>query len=239
MAVEAMAPLAKLGPQVELIADDGEPMESGWHVFCMFLLIESIYEHFRGRDDFFAAGNQFIYFNEQQAPNRDIRGPDFYLVLGVPREPLRPYWCVWEEQGRYPNVIIELLSPTTAPVDLGIKKDIYEQTFRTPNYYCYDPNADRLEGWQLKDNHYESLTPNEGGWLWCSQANLWLGTWQGQYRSHDQRWLRFYRPDGELVLTADEVERQRAEAALAELAQLKERLARQEAGKKNGATGQS
>jgi len=129
-------PREQLLPQVELVAEDGIPMESGWHLLCIHLLLDVVGWHLRGRNDYFAAGNQFIYFSVQQVPNRDFRGPDFYLVLNTTREPLRPWWCVWEEDGKYPNVIIELLSPTTAVLDRTTKKDIYEQTFRTPNYFC-------------------------------------------------------------------------------------------------------
>lgn len=233
MATELTQPSAiKWGAHVELIPDDDIPMETGWHLFCMQLLIDSIHQYYRGRDDFFAAGNQFIYFNERQARDRDFRGPDFYLVLGAPREPLRQFWYVWQEGGRYPNVIIELTSPGTAHLDRGIKKDTYERVFRTPNYFCYDPATDTLEGWQLRDNGYEAIPPNERGWLWCSQAQLWVGAWQGRFRDFEQRWLRFYRPDGVMVPTADEAANERAEAALRELAQLKARLASQ-----NGSAG--
>jgi len=32
-----------------------------------------------------------------------------------------------EENGRYPDVIVELMSPTTAEIDTGAKKELYEQ----------------------------------------------------------------------------------------------------------------
>ena len=47
---------------------------------------------------------------------------------------------------------------------------------------------------------------------------LWLGTWKGPYRGYEDVWLRFYDGDGRCVPTA-------AEAAEAEVAQLKARLA--------------
>src|SRR5207244_3129600 len=95
---------------VELAAEDGENLESDWHRRCMNLLIEVIAHHLRGRTDFYVGGNMFIYFNLEQARNRDFRGPDFFFVWGASLEPMRPYWAVWNEGGRYPNVIIELLS---------------------------------------------------------------------------------------------------------------------------------
>jgi Uma2 family endonuclease len=217
-------PLEKVLPKVELVAEDGEPMESIWHLFCTVLLLESIKSPLRGRD-YFAGGNQFIYFNVEQARNRDFRGPDFYVVLDVPREPMRPYWCVWEEGGKYPNVIVELLSATTAKTDRTIKKDIYEKIFRTPNYFCFDPDARTLQGWQLRDETYEALEPNESGWLWCSQLQLWLGPWEGKFQDYQATWVRFYDRDNKLIPTPEEMQRTRAEQAESELAQLKARLA--------------
>ena len=42
--------------------------------------------------------------------NRDFRGPDFFVVLDVDGEVDRKSWIVWEENGRYPDVIVELMS---------------------------------------------------------------------------------------------------------------------------------
>jgi Uma2 family endonuclease len=203
----------QLLPQVELIADDGEPMETGWHVWNMLLLIEVVETFFDGRDDYYCGGNQFIYFNEEQARNRDFRGPDFYVVLDVPHEPVRDYWCVWKEAGRYPNVIFELLSTSTAQVDLTTKKAVYEKTFRTPNYFCYDPETHQLKGWELDKNRYVPLVPNERGWLWCSQLQLWVGLWEGNYLGHQGLWVRFYDGNGAVVLHGREIAQQEAKAA--------------------------
>ena len=48
--------------------------------------------------------------------------PDWFLVVGVPRlyagKDLRNSYVIWQE-GEHPYVIVELLSPGTAPEDLG------------------------------------------------------------------------------------------------------------------------
>lgn len=210
---------------VELVAEDGEPMESFWHLLCIHLLIQAVEFHLRGRDDFFAAGNQFIYFDLERARNRNFRGPDFYVVLGVPHEPMREYWCVWQEDGRYPDVIIELLSPSTAEVDRTTKKDIYERSFHTTNYFCYDPETKTVEGWELVGGHYQDLQPNEHGRLWCSQLGLWVGPWVGTFARRQETWVRFYDNDGRVVPTQEEAEQQRADAMQAEVARLQARIA--------------
>jgi Uma2 family endonuclease len=239
-------------PQIELLETDGEPLESDWHRIAMNVLIDSVKYHLRHRHDFYVGGNMFVYFSLEEARNRDFRGPDFFFVDGVPSEPLRPYWAVWMEGGRYPDMIIELLSPKTATEDRTTKKAVYERVFHTTEYYCYDPATQQLEGWRLVGGRYQPLEPNAQGWLWCEQLQLWLGTWVGAYLTNQATWLRFYDSEGRLVPVPAEVaeaehqqaeaerqraeaerqraeaERQRAEAAEAELAQLRARLAQLE-----------
>jgi Uma2 family endonuclease len=206
-------------PDVRLAETDGVPLESHWHVLQIALLIELLAYRFRDRDDYYAGGNMFIYFSEEQARNRDYRGPDFFYVDGASRLPLRPYWAVWQEGGRYPDLIIELLSPTTAEEDRTTKRALYERTFRTFEYYCYDPQTEQLEGWRLGPRwRYRTISADERGWMEAEELGLWLGSWRGPYQGYEAVWLRFYDAEGRLVPT-------RSEAAEAEVAQLKERLA--------------
>jgi Uma2 family endonuclease len=145
MAVKAkeMSPF----PPLDLPTEDGEPLESSWHRAEINLLIESLKGHWRGRQDYYTGGNMFIYYTFAQARAPKYRGPDFYVVLNMNGSYARGAWVVWEEGGRYPDVIVELLSPSTAREDLTTKKDLYEQVFRTPEYYCYDPDGQELQGW--------------------------------------------------------------------------------------------
>ncbi|MBM3241126.1 hypothetical protein FJZ31_32995 [Candidatus Poribacteria bacterium] len=228
-------------PAVELPTEDGEPLESSWHRSEINLLIESLRVHWRGRQDYYAGGNMFIYFMLEQAHRPIFRGPDFFVALDVDGSYSRGAWVVWLERGKYPDVIVELLSPSTAYEDLTTKKDLYEKIFRTPEYFCYNPYVHEFRGWRLKDMTYEEIKPDERGWFWSKRLGLWLGLWKGRYLEEDGIWLRFYDTDGELVPTFGELEqkraeqerqraeqeRQRAERAEAELAQLRERLQKQ------------
>jgi Uma2 family endonuclease len=200
-------------PPTDLPETDGEPLESDWHRAQINLLIEVIRYRFRSRKDFFAGGNLFLYYSAQQLRNRDYRGPDFFYVGGVDGERHRRYWAVWEEDGRYPDVIIELLSPTTAEVDRTTKKQLYEQVFRTREYFLYDPDTQQLEGWRLDDHQsYQRIPAGERGWLWSNVLGLWLGIWGGQYLETDGAWLRFFDPHRRVVLAESESEKQRADA---------------------------
>jgi Uma2 family endonuclease len=241
-------------PDVTLVESDGIPLETPWHNAQICLLIDVLTWLYRDRSDFYVGGNMFLYYRAEQARTRDYRGPDFFYVNGVNRLPPRPYWAVWQEGGRYPDLIMELLSPTTAVTDRTTKKTLYERTFRTPEYCCYDPDTQRLEGWRLGGRgRYRAIKPDKRGWLWLEVLELWLGLWEGTYLGLQGTWLRFFHRDGQLVpigvesaevrIEAErqkaeaarqkakaerqraETERQRAEAAEAELARLKARLA--------------
>jgi Uma2 family endonuclease len=200
-------------PPTDLIFDDGEPMESNRHRIAMNVLIRSLEQAWSDRNDFFCGGNMFVYYSSEQARNRDFRGPDFFAVLDVDGSRLRRGWVVWEENGRYPDVIVELMSPSTAEVDTGIKKDIYERTFRTRDYFVFDPfDPASLRGWRLDGNlRYQPLVPNERGWLWCETLSLWLGTWEGTIQRDPAVWLRFFEVEGNLVLLPEEAAQARAE----------------------------
>ena len=200
-------------PPSDLIYDDGEPLESNNHRIAMNALIRSLVQAYGDREDYFVGGNMFLYYSSRQVRNQDFRGPDFFVVLGVDSTKVRKSWIVWEEEGRYPNVIVELMSSSTAHIDVGVKKDIYEQIFRTPDYFVFDPfNPDSLQGWRLNNElGYQSLVPNQQGWLWCKSLGLWLGTWQGTITKQPGVWLRFYDSSGNLVPLPEEAAIQKAE----------------------------
>ena len=213
-------------PKVDLIADDGEPMESEWQLRETNLLIDSVDHHFAGRDDYYVGGNMFVYYSEKQAKVKDFRGPDFFFVNHTKRMPIREYWCVWLEDGKMPDAIIELISKTTRDIDYGEKKRIYERVMKVGDYFCYDPETETLDGWHRHGTAYKPLRPNSQGRLWSEEMQMWLGSWKGKFGPFDLTWLRFFDKDENLVLT-------RAEAAEAELAKLRKQLKANE-GKRNG-----
>jgi Uma2 family endonuclease len=229
-------------PDDELLYDDGEPMETFWHRCAMNLLVEVVYWLYHDRTDFYVGGNMFLYYSARQARTLEYRGPDFFFVRGVNREPMRKFWAVWNEGGKYPDLIIELMSPTTAHVDLTVKKVLYESTFHTNNYFCYDPDGQRLLGWHLVQGKYEPITKTKNGRLWCEELGLWLGPWKGSYLGYEDVWLRFFYDDERLALTATEAarerveaERKRTEAAEAEVVRLKALLLEKGSLRRSGA----
>lgn len=202
----------------ELPYSDGVPMESQLHILQMNLLIEPLEVLWADRPDVFVGGNMFIYFSLEQVRNQDFRGPDVFVVLGVPKR-LRKSWVVWEEQ-KGPDVVIELLSESTAAVDKGKKKQIYQDQLRVPEYFWYDPFTEELAGFSLQHGVYEPIVPDTQGRLMSQVLKLMLIRWEGMYREVHARWLRWATLEGVVLPTKAEQERQRAEQALRRTAEL-------------------
>lgn len=207
-------PAPPLPSSDSLIFDDGIPMESNRHRMQMELLIEPLERHWAGRHDFWLGGNAFVYFSPDQVKTEDYRGPDVFVALGVDGTRYRHGWVVWEEGGKVPDVVIELLSESTAIFDKTSKKEIYRTKLRAPEYYWFDPFSDDFAGFVLKGDEYVPLVPDERGRLISPACGLALARWEGWHRNDYAVWLRWETLDGQVLLTGSEAaeeERARAE----------------------------
>jgi Uma2 family endonuclease len=225
-----------------LPSEDEHKLESAWHRDQISLLTHSVNQRWNDRHDFYCGGNMFVYFSPNQVRNEDYRGPDFFVVLDTTRTPLRDSWVIWEEQ-RAPDLVIELLSPSTADADRTTKKRIYERTLRTPELLLYDPTTQEIEAFRLNSRHRYRAIPMKNGRLTSEVLTCQLGLWEGEFDGGPGTWIRLFEPTGEMVLTSSErvmianlqvkaAERQasnatqRALAAEADLARLKAELDR-------------
>ena len=182
-------------PDATRLLSDEPEMESSLHYMQLLILVTSLEWLWRDQNDFFIGANLTIYFSRQQLKNREFRGPDFFLVKNTEKVP-RTSWVVWEEDGRYPDLIIELLSNSTAKIDRNLKKALYENRFRTPEYFWFSPETLEFTGLRLVGNQYQEIVPNEQGLLWSEVLNLYLGVANSQ--------LRYFTAIGELVPTPEE-----------------------------------
>jgi len=180
---------------------DGVPVDSDWQVLQMQLLRDILETNWKGRR-FYCAGNMFLYFSPAQVRNREFPGPDFFVTLDVEHDRMRKYWAIWEENGRQPDIVFELISPTTEREDRTTKKDIYEQKARIPEYVCYDPETEEFDAWRL-DGRYRPIVL-EADRLWSERLSLWIGKWQGMYLGHSTTWVRFFNQKGEMLPTGGE-----------------------------------
>lgn len=203
MAITAQE-FANLMPDASQLESNEPEMESSLHYTQLALLVACLEWLWRNRSDFFIGANLTIYFSREQLKNRDFRGPDFFLVNHTERRPRRS-WVVWEEGGQYPDLIIELLSNSTAQTDRNLKKSLYQDRFRTPEYFWFSPETLEFEGFHLVDQQYEAIAPNAEGLLWSRVLGLYLGVRQGQ--------LRYFSEAGELIPTPEEAAQSAEETA--------------------------
>ncbi|WP_016871157.1 Uma2 family endonuclease [Fischerella thermalis] len=183
-------------PDATRLLSDAPEIESSLHYLQLLLLVTSLEWLWREQNDFFIGANLTIYFSRQQLRNRDFRGPDFFLVKDTEKRS-RNSWVVWEEDGRYPDLIIELLSDSTANVDRTLKKNLYQSRFHTPEYFWFSPETLEFVGFELVGNQYQEIVPNSQGWRWSQVLGLYLGI-------HENK-LRYFTAGGDLVPTPEEV----------------------------------
>jgi predicted transposase YdaD len=77
-----------------------------------------------------------------------------------------------------------------------LKKNLYQERFHTHEYVWFSPDTLELSGFRLINQTYEPIEPNQLGWLWSEELELYFGI-------HDKQ-LRYFLPDGQLVPTPDE-----------------------------------
>jgi Uma2 family endonuclease len=205
-------------PTGEILSQEPQ-LESYLHLQQIMILLSCLESWWEERNDFFAAGNLSIYYNPLRIRTKKFIGPDFFVVLNTERK-LRTSWTVWEENYQYPNMIVEVLSPRTAKKDKGEKKLLYQDIFRTPEYFYFSPKTLEFEGFKLSNRKYKKLKPNEQGQLWSQELGLYLGVHEG--------FLRYFEVTGRLIPTPQQgwiASRQRANQLEQRANQLEQRAA--------------
>jgi Uma2 family endonuclease len=207
--------------QIHYPETDGKPMaETDIHADALIYLREALKDYFRDDQEVYVAGNLLLYYEEGN-PAASI-APDVFVVKGIPKHERRIY-KLWEE-GKAPDVVIEITSRGTRLEDLGTKRALYAM-LGVKEYFLYDPLGEYLEpplqGYQLVDGDYQRMQPTDKGALLSQVLGLEL-------RLEDDH-LRLVDPaTGERLLTpAEAQEARRAEAAARRAAE--ERAARLEA----------
>ena len=104
--------------------------------------------HYRDRDDVFYAVDLLVYYSEPD-PEAKV-APDALVALGLPAGD-RDSYKVWVE-GKVPDFVLEVASPSTAAKDRKEKKALYRR-LGVGEYWLYDPTGGlhkpRLRGFRL------------------------------------------------------------------------------------------
>ncbi|HEV7507380.1 MAG TPA: Uma2 family endonuclease [Thermoanaerobaculia bacterium] len=157
---------------------DGKPLaETEVHLDEIVYLREALQERFRDVPDVYVGCDMCFYY----IPGRRtiFVAPDLFVVFGVPKlrdgEKRRVY-KLWEE-GRAPQMVIEVTSDSTRDEDLQTKKDLYER-LGVQEYFLHDPLGDylnpRLQGFQLVAGRYKPMDPGKDSSLTSQSTGLLL-----------------------------------------------------------------
>jgi Uma2 family endonuclease len=113
--------------------------ETEFHVRLLLDLLAVLLDYFRNKPSVYVGANMFVYYTEGEP--RDVVAPDLFIVFGVPKRERRIF-KVWEE-GKAPDVVIELTSASTRLEDLGTKKELYAE-LGVREYFIFDPLGEYL-----------------------------------------------------------------------------------------------
>jgi Uma2 family endonuclease len=113
--------------------------ESDFQRNPLIYAVKALDIYFAKQPDVYVSGNLLLYYVEGN-PKKAV-APDVFVVFGVPKH-LRPIYKVWEE-GKGPDVVIEITSKTTRKRDEEDKPTIYRD-MGVQEYFQYDPTGDYL-----------------------------------------------------------------------------------------------
>ncbi|MGH7596263.1 MAG: Uma2 family endonuclease [bacterium] len=203
--------------------------ETDKHRNQMIALLNALEEYYRSDAGIYVTGNILVHYRDEVGEWKFL-APDVIVVKGVEKKERGSY--VIEDEGKAPDFIIELVSPSTKVEDLGNKRVIYAG-WRVQEYFLFDPTGELfstpLRGFRLQGSDY---VPMMGARLHSEVLGLDLIVEQGRLRLYDPQ-------TGQRLLTHEESEAARRaaeakaaqesaarEAAEAELARLREEIAK-------------
>jgi Uma2 family endonuclease len=211
--------------EIEYPTTDGHLMaESIEHQQVMIDLILGFRQRYAARSDVWVAGN-FILCYEKGNP-RAFVAPDVMLAIGV-RKRRRENYLLWEE-GKPPDLLVEVTSKSTRREDEVKKKALYER-IGVEEYLLFDPKDEylkpRLQGFRLARGLFRPIRLERDGALLSRTTGLTflpegerlrlLDTASGEPMPWSEE-LGAARQDAEAGRRAAEAARQAAEARAAE-----------------------
>ena len=166
------------GAEIDYPSSDGEPMaESERQLIPMAGTFFILRDWFRDRPDVYIGCDLLIYYRE--GDNGVRVAPDVFAVFGASGNHPRDSWKLWEE-GKAPDFVLEIASPSTWREDIARKRDIYRD-LKVSEYWRFDPTGELFTpplAWEQLDDdgtyHPRPLSSSPDGTLWARSAVLGL-----------------------------------------------------------------
>ena len=213
----------KAAPTIIYPESDGKPMaETDRHRNLMADFIFLLKDHFEDVNDVYVSGNLLMYYEEGNIYKSVA--PDVFVVFGVSKKDRRTY-RTWEE-GRTPDFVLEVASPSTYNKDITDKKALYASVLGVREYYIYDPYGEvqpHFQGYRLIDGAYQAIE-FEDGRLPSVVLGLELGERDGVLSLYDANQSAWVPPPKTRILEA-EARIENAEARTAQETQARQREA--------------
>jgi Uma2 family endonuclease len=194
-----MTTFSQVDPDLLFPDSDGKPMADNTEQFRWIVTIkENLEILFAAREDVFIAGDLLWYPLKSTlvAPT----APDAMVVFGRPKG-RRGSYQQWQEEGIAPQVVFEILSPSNTAAEMARKREFYE-TYGVEEYYQFDPDRLRLQGWQRQAEQLVEI-PKMIGWV-SPRLGIRFGLSEVD--------MELYRPDGQRFLTSIELEARAVQA---------------------------
>lgn len=212
--------LPTIGSNRDYPTSDGRPMaETDHHRNLMFDLIKTLQAYYAKEPMTYVSGNLLLFY--EPGNKRKHVAPDVFVVKNVPKKE-RTNYLAWEE-GKGPDVVIELTSKTTKREDRSTKWHIYEQILKVPEYFLFDPYEDYLkpsfQAYRLEDDKYGAIESIAGRFP-SNVLGLHLERQRDELRLYDPATRRVL-PTPDELLVAKELAEQRWETARQEIDQLR------------------
>lgn len=178
---------------------DGMPMADNSKQFRWIVTIEGNLESLFANDpNVFVAGDMLWY--PVEGDNSTRIAPDAMVAFGRPKGD-RGSYLQWLEGGIPLQVVFEVLSPGNRKKEMDAKFDFYDR-FGVEEYYIYDPDRIRLQGWLRIQGRLEPIRT----------MSDWISPRLGIRFEMEGVDLTLYYPDGRRFLTFVELNEARTEA---------------------------
>jgi Uma2 family endonuclease len=147
--------------EIEYPCSDGTPVgETPEHRDNLLYLVDKLRRWLADDPQAYVSGNTFLYY-ERGNPRRHV-SPDVFVVRGIVKAPERRRYLMWEE-GKGPDLVIELTSTSTVEEDLEGKFALYRDVLRVQEYFLFDPLREcldpPLQGFRLRKKEYAPIRP--------------------------------------------------------------------------------